>query len=116
MTNASEDFSQRVAKIRARFMEGVPARLNAIRDVVHCAESTDPHETQLRKAHRLLHDMAGSAAMLDLPEIEGAVRRALDIAESADAKNTPFDHADLLIIDTALSEILAAVAPDPSRS
>ncbi|MBU2961601.1 Hpt domain-containing protein [Citreicella sp. C3M06] len=99
-------FEDRVAEIRMRFLETIPDRLKEIREAIQTPENSDPEETQLRKAHRMLHDMTGSAAMLELDHIEGAFRRALRIAEVADAKNTPFNSEELVIINDALADIL----------
>ncbi|EAQ02409.1 hypothetical protein OB2597_20041 [Pseudooceanicola batsensis HTCC2597] len=100
-------FEQRVQKTRARFVANLPERLEAIREAARSSEATDGRETQLRKVHRLLHDMAGSAAMLELAEIETSVRRALEIAEEADVRNSPFNREELFLIEAALFDIQA---------
>lgn len=114
MTKSDETFEQRVAKTRVRFIENLPERIETIRHAARHPVDPGASETQQRKVHRLLHDMAGTAAMLELSAIEKSVRRALGIAEEADVKNIPYDQDSLFMIEVVLFDILSTAQAEQS--
>lgn len=114
MTESDETFEQRVARTRARFIDNLPERIETIRQAARHTSDPGANETQQRKVHRLLHDMAGTAAMLELSAIETSVRRALHIAEEADVKNIPYDEESLFMIEVVLFDILSTARTEQS--
>lgn len=92
MTDQPENltYEERVARTRSRFVHSLPERLDAILDAIDVVPDADSRETQTRKAHRLFHDMAGNAAMLEMEGIEQSARQGLAIAERADIASHTF--------------------------
>lgn len=107
MSTTKDEFSAQVSKIRSRFVQGLDARIDAIRDVMYVPTEALSAESPEHASHRMLHDLAGSAAMLQLADIETAARAALEIAEHADNRGTPFDQSEREAIETVLSQIAA---------
>lgn len=105
----TETYEQRVAATRKRFIEGIPDRLQAVSDALHETDGADPRETKARKVHRMLHDLAGNAAMLDYLEIEDCLRKGLRVAEDADESSSPLSADDVRIIETALADANSVV-------
>ncbi|WP_091845583.1 Hpt domain-containing protein [Palleronia pelagia] len=106
MDETGRKFAERVGDIRTKFVDRLPARVQEIRTAVHAEERQDTSETQMRKVHRMLHDLAGSAAMLDMESVESSLRQALGVAERADSQNSSFDDDDRAVIDRALSIVV----------
>ncbi len=104
MSGNQGSYEARVAKTRQRFIGSLGDRLDNILAEAHRPEGSDPKETQVRKLHRMMHDMAGNAAMLELGEIETAIRSGLGHAESADQHGRPLTPADLAAIEHAIAE------------
>ena len=100
----TETYEQRVAATRKRFIEGMPERLQAVADALRETDGADPRETKARKVHRMLHDLAGNAAMLEYAEIEDRLRKGLRVAEDADESSVPLSTDDIRIIETALAD------------
>ena len=100
----TETYEQRVAATRKRFIEGMPERLQAVADALRETDGADPRETKARKVHRMLHDLAGNAAMLEYAEIEDRLRKGLRVAEDADESSAPLSTDDIRIIETALAD------------
>ena len=100
----SETYEQRVAATRKRFIEGLPARTQAISDTLREAEDADPSGRKVRKIHRMLHDLAGNAAMLEYTEIEDCLRKGLHVAEDADNNGSTLSADEVRIIETALAD------------
>lgn len=107
-----QTFSGRVAIIRRRFLSELPMRVHAISDVLEDTGGEDFNETQARKVHRMLHDIAGSAAMLELHDIEAAARRGLAVAEVSDARNASLDGESRSTVQKSLHEMLAIATPN----
>lgn len=99
-----ETYEQRVAATRKRFIEGMPERLQAVSDALRETDGADPRETKARKVHRMLHDLAGNAAMLEYLAIEDCLRKALRVAEDADDSSSPLSADDVRIIEAALAD------------
>jgi len=78
-------FEQRVSATRHRFIDGLPARLERIDAALDAGGDAASGETHARLIHRMLHDLAGNAAMLELDLVEESVRSGLKIAEAADS-------------------------------
>lgn len=100
-------FSERVACIRKRFLSEMPQRVRTISDVLAGIEDEDTEESRSRMLHRMLHDIAGSAAMLELYDIEVAARRGLAIAEVSDDRGTPLDEESRSVIQESVCDMLA---------
>lgn len=77
-------YLENLSKTRKRFVGSLASRLDAIVAQVDAEEHATDRETAPRKLHRLLHDMAGNAAMLELADVETAARDGLAVAERAD--------------------------------
>ena len=100
----TETYEQRVAATRKRFIEGLPARLQAVSDALHETEAADPRETKARKIHRMMHDLAGNAAMLEYTEVEDCLRKGLRVAEDADNGSSTLSAVAVRIIEAALAD------------
>lgn len=81
--NVCLSYEDRVAQMRKRFVFSVDARLDAIFEDCS-ANPVATGESKVRRTHRLLHDMAGNAAMLELDELAAQTRFAVEIAALAD--------------------------------
>ena len=99
-----ETYEARVARTRKRFILSLDERLDAILSAARGGADADPVETQPRKVHRMMHDMAGNAAMLELSEVEDSIRKGLGVAEKADADGVPMTDADVAAIEAAVEE------------
>lgn len=100
----TETFAQRVEATRRRFIEGLPVRLEAVSATLTEKDAPDASESKARKIHRMMHDLAGNAAMLELAEIESSLRRALSVAEEADTKRSALSDTEIGLIDDVLAD------------
>lgn len=55
----------------------------------------------------MMHDMAGNAAMLELGEVETAIRSGLGHAETADQQGRALTPEDLAAVERAIDETRA---------
>ncbi|MEC7257575.1 MAG: hypothetical protein VXW58_07130 [Pseudomonadota bacterium] len=107
------NYDEQVRATRAKFIARIDATLDGIVEAMS-SDSVIARETQARRVHRLLHDMAGNAAMLDLTSLSQKLRQGVELAEGADDENrtiTPEESAairavveDARLIGRALTE------------
>ena len=99
----NETFEQRVASIRRRFIDGLDARLDSI-DLSLCAgEDATSNERHARKIHRLFHDLAGNAAMLELEAVERSIRKGVEIAQIADSRGEALSDESIMRLRAVLA-------------
>lgn len=77
-------YEERVSATRKRFILRIEQTLDDVLSALKTETPVETTETRARKVHRMLHDMAGNAAMLDLCELAQKLRQGVDIAETAD--------------------------------
>lgn len=106
----AETYEQRVAATRRRFLDGLPERLDDVDTTMFALDYASSTETRARRVHRLLHDLAGNAAMLDLPAIEDAVRKGVDVAEDADVCKRSLTDAEMCRIGDVLADTRSILA------
>ncbi|AML50461.1 hypothetical protein [Falsihalocynthiibacter arcticus] len=97
----SSKYETRVTEMRKRFICSLDGRLDAIIQVIDAESESTGGENHPRKLHRLLHDMSGSFAMLELTEISWEIRTAVVIAENADKLNralTPDEKTETMAV------------------
>jgi len=99
-----QTYEERVKATRARFIDSLPVRLELISTTLRTEDSSHELESKTRKVHRMLHDIAGNAAMLELVHIEASIRKGLSIAEAADHERTTLSQRDIDQIDSVLGE------------
>jgi HPt (histidine-containing phosphotransfer) domain-containing protein len=85
----TSNYEEQVRATRAKFIARSEQTLDGILSAIAAGSAPDSRESQARKVHRLLHDMAGNAAMLDLHALDQKLRQGVEIAEVADAQNRP---------------------------
>jgi HPt (histidine-containing phosphotransfer) domain-containing protein len=107
MTSAEQPdaYSQSLARIRTRLVEGLPGKIGEIRSQVVGSGADDTQEARPRKLHRLFHDMAGNSAMLGYHDFEAIVRQGLVTAERADNENRNVSAAEAQDLIKILMEI-----------
>ncbi|KMK64957.1 Hpt domain-containing protein [Puniceibacterium sp. IMCC21224] len=101
----SEAYLKSLAVIRMRFVNDLQGKLDVISDHMSDNHEHDANETASRKLHRLLHDMAGNAAMLDLMDVETVVRKGLSTAERADEENRSLSPEETLKLKKIIAEL-----------
>lgn len=109
-----ETYDEKVRATRAKFIGRINDTLDEILRALTDEPASGSRESQARRVHRLLHDMAGNAAMLDLDSLSQKIRHGVDVAEKADEQHgtiTPEDARairavveDARLIGNALSE------------
>ena len=99
----SDTYHQRLAATRARFIMTLPERLDAIATQVSVKDDPEDRETAVHKLHRLLHELAGNSAMLDMTDVSSVARKALEIVEH-------IDHAQRPVAPNEQCEVLQIVA------
>tara|TARA_R110002020_G_scaffold24308_2_gene80124 strand:+ start:94 stop:468 length:375 start_codon:yes stop_codon:yes gene_type:complete len=104
-------FEQRVSATRQRFIDGLPARLESIDAALDAGADAASGESHARLIHRMLHDLAGNAAMLELDLVEESVRSGLKVAEAADSGDGSLSPDDIRAIHLAV-----AVAHEVARN
>ncbi|MBB3994756.1 hypothetical protein GGR95_002405 [Sulfitobacter undariae] len=106
MTDLPENptYDDKVAQTRRRFVHSLNGRLDAILEAMRSTPQPDSGETQTRHIHRLLHDMAGNSAMLELEGIESSIRKGLAIAERVDAARQPLSDTEIKEIETIVEQ------------
>ncbi len=62
-------------KLRAGFVDGMPARLADIRSMIDHLLASGGDRAALESLHRLVHGITGSAGTFGMPEVSGAARR-----------------------------------------
>ena len=106
----SEAYLERIAQTRIRFINGIDDRVQSVRKVMSGEAQEPAAETPQRTIHRMLHDMAGNTAMLQLPEIEKVVRTALAIAETCDDEDRQMTPEERNRFSADLDEIARLAA------
>ena len=101
---ATSVYEQRVKATRAKFIERIDQTLNGILSALAPGQPATGAESQTRKVHRLLHDMAGNAAMLDLLQLDEKLRQGVKIAEVADDENRLISAEESKKIQTVIEE------------
>jgi len=61
-------------------------------------------ERHPRKIHRMLHDLAGNAAMLELDSVERAAREGVKIAEAADTQGVDLSEERIEALHAVVAE------------
>jgi len=105
----TETYEQRIAATRKRFIEGLPARLQAVSDALRETDGANLRETKARKIHRMTHDLVGNAAMLEYVEVEDCLRKGLRVAEEADNECSDLSADEIRIIEAALTDAKGVV-------
>lgn len=103
MSHKKTAYDERLAEVRKRFVRSINTRLDDIAEETRKPNDASAPETQLEKVHRLLHDMVGNAAMLELHEFQNKIQPALTLVESRHEHDAPFSQDDLAQIDEALA-------------
>jgi hypothetical protein len=103
-------YEARIAQVRARFVGTLADRLLDISDAIKTTTEGSGGETHARKVHRLLHDIGGNAAMLELDVIEEPLRQAISIAERADAMGASLTEIDKAALQQIVSRTQDAAA------
>lgn len=96
-------YEERIGEVRKRFVGSLHERLDAIAEETRKPDEDAARETQLEKVHRLLHDLVGNAAMLELHEVQEQMQPALNLVETRHEHNAPLSHEDLAQIDKVLT-------------
>ena len=86
-----------LARVRARFLDMMPARLQEIESA--CFETKDPYAARqgLNKAQTILHQIAGSAGTLGFARFGDEARRVEELIVDYFKDGEP--SADLILID-----------------
>lgn len=93
---SSSSYEERIAHIRTRFVGSLSGRLQEICTALHADDgSTD---SRARTIHRLLHDLIGSAAMLEVEALETVLRPAVHLAERVDEANGELTDEDKRVL------------------
>ena len=93
-----QTYEQRVAATRLRFIAGLSERLDNIDIALAAGEDDTSAERHSRTIHRMLHDLAGNAAMLELDAVARSIREGVAIAEAADTQGEALSSASILRI------------------
>ncbi|MBB5721855.1 chemotaxis protein histidine kinase CheA [Loktanella ponticola] len=103
-------YDDRIAQVRKRFIHTLKDRLDDVLNVVQGEPESSGGETHVRKVHRLLHDMSGNAAMLELDTIEQIVRKGVDIAEHVDTTGADLTQTQITALEAIIQDAHAAAA------
>ena len=103
MPDENRAYDERLAEVRKRFVGSLYERLDSIAEETCKPDDASARETQLEKVHRLLHDLVGNAAMLELHDVQNEIQPALTLVESRHKYEAPLSHDDLAQIDKALA-------------
>ena len=101
--NAPSDvYLDQLRRTRERFALSLSGRLDAITTQIETARDGGMREAASRKLHRLFHDLAGNAAMLDLASIEAAMRDGLHFSERADREGRDLTTQERTLVGEAI--------------
>lgn len=103
MCDKKSAYDKRLGEVRKRFVGSLHERLGAIAEETRKPDDASARETQLEKVHRLLHDLVGNAAMLELHDIQNEIQPALTLVENRHERYAPLSNDDLALIDKALA-------------
>ncbi|MBU2959182.1 Hpt domain-containing protein [Paracoccus sp. 1_MG-2023] len=103
MSDKKSSYDERLGEVRKRFVGSLHERLDTIAEETRKPDDASARETQLEKVHRLLHDLVGNAAMLELHDVQNEIQPALTLVESRHEHDAPLSHDDLAQIDKALA-------------
>lgn len=109
MSDPMEDlpYEDRIAHIRLRFVDSLAERFEEIRTALKSVPEEGTRDSYVRTIHRLFHDMAGSAAMLEIEVLESAVCPAVHIAERVDAAQSELTDEEKHELDAIIEQAQA---------
>lgn len=117
--NESMSYEDRIAAMRRRFVEKLPARMERARELVEAASlpvSPGSDESAQHELHRLVHEVCGSSGMVGLPDIEAEARLALEIIEIADRDSTALTQKQRDTMHSAIARISRFADVDSSHT
>jgi HPt (histidine-containing phosphotransfer) domain-containing protein len=94
-TESNKSYADKLKDTTDRFLASLGDRIQEIANTIE--EKPDPLSTESprRKLHRLLHDLSGSAAMLNLDDVHAAVANGLSAAAAADRAGRSLTDDDI---------------------
>jgi HPt (histidine-containing phosphotransfer) domain-containing protein len=99
-------YADKVAALKLKFVSSIPQRAEDIRAML-VDHPDGAGETPPRRLHRLLHDLAGNAAMLGCDEIKDAVTESLKMSAAADHEGRSLSPDQKAIVRTELEDLIA---------
>lgn len=99
---SSSSYEERIAHIRTRFVGSLTGRLQEICTALHADVDDGSTDSRARTIHRLLHDLIGSAAMLEVEALETVLRPAVHLAERVDEANGELTDEDKQVLNAII--------------
>lgn len=113
----SDAYQKSLASSQNRFLASLPEKLDALLAQVSATQAPSSQEHPARKLHRLIHDIAGNAAMLGFSDIEAAIREGLPLAEAADKESRQLTPTETGVLAACVDKVRAmAASPHETRA